>query len=109
MTNYNYDYIRKKFEIDSLKRLNRNYKRKEPLCVEIIKDAIILPQKSTYNTTLSYTWMGVGGILNKEGEFIELSGIPGFGENEGKMVFGGKYNYDKIDEFLDEEDRKSVV
>ena len=103
MTNYNYDYIRKKFEIDSLKRLNRNYKRKEPLCVEIIKDAIILPQKSTYNTTLSYTWMGVGGILNKEGEFIELSGIPGFGENEGKMVFGGKYNYDKIDEFLDEE------
>lgn len=103
MTNYNYDYIRDDFERNCLKKLDRNYKREEPLRVEIIKDGIILPQKSTYNTDLSYIWMGVGGILNNGGEFVKLSGIPGFGENEGRMVFGGKYKYDRIEEFLDED------
>ena len=91
MTVYDYKYVRSDYERECLKRLHKDYMRKTPLQVEIIENGIILPNKSTVGTKFSSTWMGMGGVVNNEGNFVELSGIPEFGENEGVLAFGGKY------------------
>lgn len=103
MTEYNFEYIRKEYERDCLKRLHKDYKRKEPLQVQIIENGVILPRKDTSKTDFSYVWMGLGGVLDCKDNFIDLSGIQGFGENAGRMVFGGKYQYNKPEEIFDEE------
>lgn len=103
MTEYNFEYIRKEYERDCLKKLHRDYKRSKPLRVEMIENGVILPRKDTSGTALSHVWMGIGGVIDSKDNFIELSGILGFGKNDGRMVFGGKYQYNEPEEFLDEE------
>ena len=70
----------------------RDYYRKKPLEVKTIDEGCILPQKKSTSPT---KWMGLGGVLDKEGDFVELSGIKSLYEDS--LVFGGLYEYDKED------------
>ncbi len=87
--NYCYDYLYDQESKEEVLKYVKSYNRSEPLKVEIIEDGIILPRVPASNPT---TWMGLGGVLDKNNNFIELSGIKHV-SGEG-FVFGGKYEYD---------------
>ena len=84
-----------------IKRWIKDYSRKEPLKVEIVDDAMVLPRKkSTKNEP--YTWMGLGGVLDRDDNFVNMSGIKHLVEDA--FVFGGKYSVDDTEvEYVDEE------
>ncbi len=103
MTNYNFDYFKDASDRDQFIAMQKNYKREKPLEVLFLDHAIVLPRKEAEKPEDASAWMGIGGVLNSEGEFVRLSGIEGFRQNEGKLVFGGMYEYEGEPGYVDEE------
>lgn len=95
---YSYNYMRRDDEKKIYAQFEKNY-LKENLEVEILNKGYVLPQKESMD---AHNWMGIGGALNQNKEFVRLSGIEGFAENEGFLVFGGGYSFDEAD-YVDEE------
>lgn len=90
MTIYEYKYMKSPDEVAIYKKMERDY-LKTDITVTEVEGGVILPQKMSPNM---HHWMGDGGVIDERGEFVNLSGILGFGENEGDFVFGGAYEYD---------------
>lgn len=87
--NYCYDYLYDKESKEEVLKYVKSYKRTEPLKVEIIDNGIILPRIPASDPTI---WMGLGGVIDRNNNFVELSGIK---HVLGKgLVFGGAYEYD---------------
>lgn len=94
MTSYVYKYMRFQDEVEIYEQMEKEY-LKQNIDVLNIKNGVILPQKKSIN---EHHWMGDGGVIDNNGDFVNLSGILGFGENEGEFVFGGSYEYEKLEE-----------
>lgn len=103
MANYNFEYFKDTKDREQFVRMQKNYKREEPLKVITLNNAVVLPRKEAVEQQDSSAWMGIGGVLDEKGEFVRLSGIEGFRENEGKLVFGGSYAYEGNPMYKDEE------
>lgn len=90
MTDYNLDYLKTSEARQEIREYNKSYYRTTPLKVLTIENGIILPQKPC-NFSVN-RWMGLGGILDSEGNFVEMSGIK-HAYRDG-LVFGGKYEFE---------------
>lgn len=95
---FDYSYIKNKEEKRIFENFEKDYLKRE-LSILTIENGYILPHKDSNS---SHTWMGLGGVLDDKKEFIRLSGIEGFSENEGHLVFGGSYEFDEC-ETIEEE------
>ncbi len=93
MTRFIYDYFHLPEEARAYQAFEKEY-LKEKLDVLKVDDGIILPHRKAPN---GGPWMGLGGIVDSDGRFVDLSAIPGFDKNEGSFVFGGLYEYNPDD------------
>lgn len=90
MVDYCFDYIE---ECEAKKK--HIYWSKTPcekideLSVTIIDDGICLPRIKN-EITGSLPWMGYGGVINSDGEWVKESGVY---RCHGEIVYGGKYDY----------------
>lgn len=98
---YDLSYVYDDAVRDEINRWIKDYSRMDPLKVEVVDEAIVLPRRKSTKKE-PYAWMGIGGVLNKEKEFVKLSGIKHLIEDA--FVFGGKYVVEDRDiEFVDDE------
>lgn len=92
MTSYVYKYMKSSDEIEIYKQMERDYYNPDIKVIDVM-NGVILPQRKSSNP---HHWMGDGGVVNEKGHFVGLSGILGFGENEGDFVFGGLYEFEEL-------------
>ena len=101
MVNYDLKHI---YDEDGRKEVSRwikDYSRKDPLRVLNLPNATILPKKKS-DKEHPDTWMGFGGVVDSDNEFVPLSGIKHVTKDT--YVFGGKYEYDiESVDLIDEE------
>lgn len=93
MINYDLRYVKNERDKEKINKFIQDYERKEPLKVIELENALVLPQKEADKTLYPYTWMGLGGVINEKGDFVEMSGIKSLYDDA--LVFGGKYEYKK--------------
>lgn len=92
MTAYNLNYLYDEEGKNEVSTWIKNYYRREPLTVARTTKSTILPRVHS-GKEHPYTWMGQGGVLDKDDNYVELSGIKHITKDA--FVFGGKYNYDE--------------
>lgn len=94
MNNVDLRYIKKENILDFENSMH-DYYREKPLNVLEVKDGIILPARSPQVYGKVQPWMGLGGVLDCNGEFVSMSGIEA-SDFDG-LVFGGKYDINVSD------------
>jgi len=101
MINCDLNYIKDKKEKEEMRKFLKNYQRKEQLEVLSIENGVILPRKEADPSIYPNTWMGLGGVLDSEGNFVKISGIKALWEDD--FVFGGKYECEESIEKCEED------
>ncbi len=96
MSHYKLKYVKSKKGKENIRKFIKNYYRTKPLEVLNIADGTILPRKEADKKLYPNTWMGLGGVLDKDGEFVKISGIKALYSDD--LVFGGKYDYSEVEE-----------
>lgn len=81
-----------KYKNEFMDFASKNYYREEKLRIIIEENAVVLPLKKVHNGPL----MGVGGVLDESGNYVEESAQIGKGDTLPR--FYGKYDYDVTDE-----------
>lgn len=92
MNNVEMNYIKKE-NIPEFKESIHDFYRETPLRVLEVEKGTILPARSPQVYGKTQPWMGLGGVLDRDMEFISLSGIEATDFNG--LVFGGKYDIDE--------------
>ena len=100
MVKWNLSYLKSSKAKDEIKKYVKDYYRTKPLEVLTIENGIIIPQKDADRKLYPNTWMGLGGVVDKSGDFIRMSGIKSLFSDD--LVFGGKYDYREPVEESDE-------
>lgn len=96
MVNWDLDYLKNQDAKCEIEKYIKEYHRTRPLEVLTIENGIILPQKEADKLKYPNTWMGLGGVLDQNGSFVEISGIKALFSEE--LVFGGKYEFSELEE-----------
>lgn len=101
MTKYQLDYLYREESRAEVERLIQDYSRTDPLKVIEVDHGVVLPRIPPENKE-KYNWMGKGGVVDKNGGYVDLSGIRHI--NQDAFVFGGKYDLNENDiPYRDEE------
>ena len=101
MTKYQLDYLYREESRAEVERLIQDYSRTDPLKVIEVDHGVVLPRIPPENKE-KYNWMGKGGVVEKNGGYVDLSGIRHI--NQDAFVFGGKYDLNENDiSYRDEE------
>lgn len=86
-----------KYKDDFIHFISRNYLKNEKLSAVEVNNAVVLPLKKVIGGPL----IGVGGVIDEEGNYIEESAQIGKGDTLPR--FYGKYEYDKaLERYKDE-------
>lgn len=96
-----FDYLYDKDSVNEIKKWIKDYSREEALKFISVDQGLVLPRKEADKEN-EYTWMGLGGVIDKQDRFVELSGIKHILADE--CVFGGKYDYDATEVMYCDED-----
>lgn len=98
MEKINISYLTEnKYKDEFIQFISRNYLKNEKLSAVEVNNAVVLPLKKVIGGPL----IGVGGVIDEEGNYIEESAQIGKGDTLPR--FYGKYEYDKkLERYKDE-------